>query len=68
MLVGEKEQCKVTDFGLARDVQEEGFYEKKTKVSDSFFNPILHGLFWAGWSRGGWNPPHLYNFSPIRRI
>ena len=33
MLVGVDEQCKVTDFGLARDVQEEGFYEKKTKVS-----------------------------------
>ena len=33
VLVGEDEQCKVTDFGLARDVQEEGFYEKKTKVS-----------------------------------
>ena len=33
VLVGEDEQCKVTDFGLARDGQEEGFYEKKTKVS-----------------------------------
>ena len=33
MLVGENEQCKITDFGSARDVHEEGFYEKKTKVS-----------------------------------
>ena len=33
MLVGENEQCKITDFGLARDVHEEGFYEKKSKVS-----------------------------------
>ena len=31
------------------------------------FNPILHGLFWTGWSRGGGggNPPHIYNFSSI---
>ena len=45
MLVGEKEQCKVTDFGLARDVQEEGFYEKKTKVSDSFLTLSYTGFF-----------------------
>ena len=32
MLVGEKETCKVTDFGMARDVQQENIYERKTKV------------------------------------
>ena len=32
VLVGEGETCKVTDFGMARDVQQEKIYEKKTKV------------------------------------
>ncbi|XP_022793282.1 fibroblast growth factor receptor 2-like [Stylophora pistillata] len=32
VLVGQKETCKVTDFGMARDVQEENIYERKTKV------------------------------------
>ena len=32
MLVGQKETCKVTDFGMARDVQQENIYERKTKV------------------------------------
>ena len=32
VLVGEGETCKVTDFGMARDVQEENIYEKKTRV------------------------------------
>ena len=26
--------CKVTDFGMARDVQQESIYERKTKVLD----------------------------------
>ena len=32
VLVGQKEMCKVTDFGMARDVQQENIYERKTKV------------------------------------
>ena len=32
VLVGERETCKVTDFGMARDVQEENIYERKTRV------------------------------------
>ena len=32
MLVGQNETCKVTDFGMARDVQQENIYERKTKV------------------------------------
>ena len=32
VLVGERETCKVTDFGLARDVQEDNIYERKTRV------------------------------------
>ena len=32
VLVGENETCKVTDFGMARDVQQENIYERKTKV------------------------------------
>ena len=31
-LVGEQEICKVTDFGMARDVNQENIYETKTKV------------------------------------
>ena len=33
VLVGERETCKVTDFGMARDAQQENIYEKKTKVT-----------------------------------
>jgi len=33
VLVGERETCKVTDFGMARDVQRDNIYEKKTKVT-----------------------------------
>ena len=32
VLVGERETCKVTDFGMARDVQQESIYERKTKA------------------------------------
>ena len=32
VLVGEKETCKVTDFGMARDVQQDNIYERKSKV------------------------------------
>ena len=34
VLVGEQERCKVTDFGMARDVCQENIYERKSKVSD----------------------------------
>ena len=32
VLVGERETCKITDFGMARDVQEEDIYHRKAKV------------------------------------
>ena len=32
VLVGEGETCKVTDFGMAIDVQEDNIYERKTRV------------------------------------
>ena len=32
VLVGEGEPCKVTDFEMARDVQEDNIYERKTRV------------------------------------
>jgi len=32
VLVGEKETYKVTDFGMARDVQEDNIYERKSKA------------------------------------
>ena len=34
VLVGERETCKVTDFGMARNVQQENIYERKTRVSE----------------------------------
>ena len=34
MLVGERETCKVTDFGMARDVQQDNIYEKKNKCNN----------------------------------
>ena len=32
VLVGERETCKVADFGMARDVKHESIYERKTQV------------------------------------
>ena len=32
VLVGKNETCKVTDFGMARDVQQDSIYEMKTTV------------------------------------
>ena len=32
VLVGGGETCEVTDFGMARDVQQENIYERKTRV------------------------------------
>ena len=34
VLVGERETCKVTDFGMARDVQQDNIYERKTKARE----------------------------------
>ncbi|CAH3187754.1 unnamed protein product, partial [Porites lobata] len=31
VLVGERETCKLTDFGMARNVQQENIYERKTR-------------------------------------
>jgi len=31
VLVGEAETCKITDFGMARDVQQDNIYQKRTK-------------------------------------
>ena len=32
VLVGEGEKCKVTDFGMARDVHRDDIYTKKSRV------------------------------------
>ena len=32
VLVGEEEMCKITDFGMARDVQEEDIYVRTHEV------------------------------------
>jgi len=39
VLVGEKETCKVTDFGMARDVQEDNIYERKSKARVKMKSP-----------------------------
>ena len=33
VLVGEEEKCKVTDFGMARKVQQDDIYTKQSRVS-----------------------------------
>ena len=40
VLVGEGEKCKVTDFGMARDVYGDDIYKKKSRVSNK--NPLLY--------------------------
>ncbi|CAH3158669.1 unnamed protein product [Pocillopora meandrina] len=49
VLVGQKETCKVTDFGMARDVQQENIYERKTKgrlpVKWTAFEALLYGKY-----------------------
>ena len=44
VLIGERETCKVTDFGMARDVQQENIYEKKTKVFKNNERILLKSL------------------------
>ena len=36
VLVGEEETCKITDFGMARDVQQDDIYFKRTRVGRDF--------------------------------
>ncbi|XP_020600918.1 proto-oncogene tyrosine-protein kinase receptor Ret-like [Orbicella faveolata] len=49
VLVGERETCKVTDFGMARDVQQDNIYEKKTKgrlpVKWTSYEALLYGTY-----------------------
>ncbi|KAL9964662.1 hypothetical protein ACROYT_G028337 [Oculina patagonica] len=49
VLVGERETCKVTDFGMARDVYQENVYEKKTKgrlpVKWTAYEALLFGRY-----------------------
>ena len=35
VLVGEGKQCKVTDFGMARDVHQDDIYTKTSKVNNA---------------------------------
>ena len=37
VLVGEGEKCKVTDFGMARNVQQDDIYTKRSRVRISKF-------------------------------
>lgn len=49
VLVGEQEVCKVTDFGMARDVNQENIYQKKSKgripVKWTAYEALLYGLY-----------------------
>ncbi|XP_022793273.1 tyrosine kinase receptor Cad96Ca-like [Stylophora pistillata] len=49
VLVGEDETCKVTDFGMARNVQEENIYERRTKgrlpVKWTAYEALLYGKY-----------------------
>ncbi|XP_068733261.1 tyrosine kinase receptor Cad96Ca-like [Montipora capricornis] len=49
VLVGETETCKVTDFGMARDVQQESVYERKTRgrlpVKWTAYESLLYGKY-----------------------
>ncbi|XP_067030311.1 uncharacterized protein [Acropora muricata] len=49
VLVGERETCKITDFGMARDVQQENIYERKTKgrlpVKWTAYEALLFGQY-----------------------
>ncbi|XP_066024499.1 proto-oncogene tyrosine-protein kinase receptor Ret-like isoform X3 [Pocillopora verrucosa] len=49
VLVGQNETCKVTDFGMARDVQQENIYERKTKgrlpVKWTAYEALLYGKY-----------------------
>ncbi|XP_068685566.1 fibroblast growth factor receptor 2-like [Montipora foliosa] len=49
VLVGERETCKVTDFGMARDVQQENIYERKTKgrlpVKWTAYEALMYGTY-----------------------
>ncbi|XP_067032676.1 fibroblast growth factor receptor 3-like isoform X4 [Acropora muricata] len=49
VLVGERETCKITDFGMARDVQAENIYERKMKgrlpVKWTAYEALLYGQY-----------------------
>ncbi|PFX14301.1 Tyrosine kinase receptor Cad96Ca [Stylophora pistillata] len=49
VLVGLNETCKVTDFGMAKDVQQENIYERKTKgrlpVKWTAYEALLYGTY-----------------------
>ena len=51
VLVGEGEKCKITDFGMARNVQGDDIYTKKTRVRRSYKQSLdcdfsSHFPFW----------------------
>ncbi|CAH3158133.1 unnamed protein product, partial [Porites lobata] len=49
VLVGDQEICKVTDFGMARDVHQENIYERKTKgrlpVKWTAYEALMYGQY-----------------------
>ena len=46
VLVGEGEKCKVTDFGMARNVQQDDIYTKRSRVriSKELQRPRVHRI------------------------
>ena len=59
VLVGEGETCKVTDFGMARDVQEENINEKKNNGMNDFKKRRCSRKPWIVWLK----IPHWINCS-----
>ena len=51
VLVGEGETCKVTDFGMARDVQEDNIYERKNEGMNDFKKGQCSCKPWIVWLR-----------------
>ena len=47
--------CKVTDFGMARDVQEDNIYQRKSKVPNDFKLIIMLKLMQICMSVCGFN-------------
>jgi len=49
VLVGERETCKVTDLGMARDVHQENIYERKTKgrlpIKWTAYESLMYGKY-----------------------
>ena len=53
VLVGEGEKCKVTDFGMARNVNQDDIYNKTSRVGNWVipFSLLTRLQFWSEWRK-----------------